>query len=170
MRTSRFLPLLLAAAVLPTTYAAPQPTKTQLAHQTLEARAAHLERVHNTQKGSAFNPAKQNQSMLNGMTILNDGQRWTAVPKSSVLSQPEKLADKFPDKPSGVYVTWSEFLRYNRSWLGNFPVTVNNIKGNSPLSTSQRKHLAKSKRVAIATFNNNPVSVLPPRAHSSDEN
>lgn len=142
--------------------------KAALAKNTIVARAAEL----NTAPPAAPHPLtsiKTDRSMLKGMVILTDGKRWTAIPATSVLSRPQQLKDHFADEPSGTFVQWSEFVRHNRSWVSNYPVTINNIKGTTPLNKDQQKGFAKARRVSIATYHNSPVSVLPPKLQESDD-
>ncbi|QQL45496.1 hypothetical protein [Sulfuriroseicoccus oceanibius] len=144
-------------------------SKAQLQKQTIVARAKQLDRSGPGRDGPEFNLPNKGRSMFKGMKVLSDGQRWTLVPALSILALPETHAYRIPEKATGTYVSWPEFLRHNRAWLRNYPVSVNTIKGTTPLTGPQRDHLAKAQLVAIATYNNNPVSVLPPRAKESDE-
>lgn len=116
----------------------------------------------------SFDVEKQKRSMLDGMTILGSAGQWTMVPSNAFLAKTAMLPQFVLEKPDGKYVQWAEFNQRNRGWLKSHEVTVETIKGEDPISEEQLEAFEKSRKVVVATYNNSPIGVLPPKPKSKE--
>jgi hypothetical protein len=66
-------------------------------------------------------------------------------------------------KEGAQFATFMDFLVDNRAWIVTTPVTRRQAEGKEPLSEAVIKSFAKETRIVIATLENGPISVLPPK-------
>ena len=106
---------------------------------------------------------KEKRSLLGSSDILCFGGRATLVPKRAVIHVPKNLADRIAMKEGVKFATFEDFIAANRAWIITAPVTRRQAEGKDPLSESLIKSFEKETRVVIATLENGPISVLPPK-------
>jgi hypothetical protein len=103
------------------------------------------------------------ESLFEQSLILNDGAHWTLLPQGAVLSLPESLKARLIAKPSGEFLTWTDFLTLNRGWITTHEVSIDQAAGNDPLSAERSAFLNKLNKVVVAVHRGGPISVLPPK-------
>ncbi len=106
---------------------------------------------------------KETRSLLGSSDILCYNGRATLVPKRAVIHIPKNLADRIGMKEGVQFATFVDFLADNRAWIVTTPVTRRQAEGKEPLSEAVIKSFAKETRIVIATLENGPISVLPPK-------
>jgi len=107
---------------------------------------------------------KEKRSILGSSDILCYNGRATLVPKRAVIHVPQKLAERIGMKEGVKFSTFVDFLADNRAWIVTTPVTRRQAEGKEPLPESVIKSFEKETRIVIATLENGPISVLPPKA------
>lgn len=98
----------------------------------------------------------------NAHIIVNRGEH-TIVPIRSILVLPEKLKSHVVDKPSGKLILWPQFKRKNQNLIWTLEVTLDQVKGITPISESKLDDLTKLNRVVVALYRGHPVSVVRPK-------
>ncbi|MCW1921651.1 hypothetical protein OKA05_03745 [Luteolibacter arcticus] len=93
--------------------------------------------------------------------FISNGETHAILPKGSVVFCPDAVATRVSNKAVGKPVAWPDFLVANRNWISTHEVTLPQIRGEAPLSESDRKAFAAAGRIVIATLRGNPVTVLP---------
>ena len=106
---------------------------------------------------------KEKRSLLGSSDILCYNGRATLVPKRAVIHVPKNLAERIGMKEGVQFATFVDFLVENRGWIVTTPVTRRQAEGKEPLSESLIKSFEKETRIVIATLENGPISVLPPK-------
>ncbi len=98
-------------------------------------------------------------SILDRSVILNDGRKWTLIPKGSLLAIPEAHQQRVNAQPgTAKYVEFSSFLLRNRGWLSTHAVTLEQARGNQRLNTKAVEVLQKSGRVVISVYQGGPIT------------
>lgn len=98
----------------------------------------------------------------NGLTTL--------VPKGAILVLPDSVKSRVGmEIPGNRLVQFQDFLRSNRGWVSTVEVTREQARGTEKLPESVTERLAKSSMMVVATFNGNPISVLPPKNPEVDQ-
>jgi hypothetical protein len=110
------------------------------------------------------NQKKEKRSLLGSSDILCFGGRATLVPKRAIVHVPKSLAGRIGMQEGVQFVTFVDFLTDNRAWIVTTPVTRRQAEGKEPLSESLIKSFEKETRLVIATLENGPISVMPPKA------
>lgn len=100
------------------------------------------------------------KSIYAGTSILLGDGNWTLVPANSILCVPESQQSRVSKERQGEYLGWSQFYRKNVSWLATQPVSLKTITGEDPLDDSVKDRLTSMKKIVVATYQKNPVSVL----------
>ncbi len=85
------------------------------------------------------------------------------VPKRAVLHIPKELAERMVMQEQSKFVSWRDFLYANRAWIRTVPVSRVQAEGKQPLDEETLKSFSKERRVVIATYQEGPISVMPPR-------
>jgi len=93
--------------------------------------------------------------------FIGHGESHAILPKGSVIFCPDGFAARVSNKAAGTPVAWKEFLVANRNWISTHEVTLAQVRGEAPLSESDRKAFASAGHIVIATLRGNPVTVLP---------
>jgi hypothetical protein len=93
--------------------------------------------------------------------FINHGENHAILPKGSIIYCPDVLATRVSNKTGGKPIAWNDFLVANRNWISTHEVTLAQVRGEAPLSESDRKAFATAGHVIIATLRGNPVTVLP---------
>lgn len=101
------------------------------------------------------------QSLIEQSDVLNDGINWTLVPKGAVLHVPQPFASRVGSKPLGNLMTWSDFLKVNRSWLFTEEVLIDQAAGKRPIPPSRNDAWIKLGKVVVAVLHGGPISVRP---------
>ncbi len=115
---------------------------------------------------SSVDPTVVNQpeDLISRSAILCFNGFMTLVPKRAVLQFPKNLADRMKPQPGAQIKTWSDFYVSNRSWITTVEVSRIQAEGKQPLPKETCVQMAKSGNLIVATFNGNPISVLPLKA------
>ena len=93
--------------------------------------------------------------------FISHNETHAILPKGCVIFSPDALATRVSNRAAGKPVAWSEFLVANRNWISTHEVTLAQVRGEAPLSESDRKAFATVGHIVIATLRGNPVTVLP---------
>ena len=104
------------------------------------------------------------QDLWQSSEILCFGDAMTLVPKHAVIQVPKNLAARLKLGSGAQLVTWSNFYPANRSWITTVEVSVEQAEGKVPLSVQTKELMTKSGKVVVATYDGNPISVLPTSA------
>ena len=92
--------------------------------------------------------------------FLGFGETGTILPKGSILYCPDSLAVHVLSGPNRAMRGWPDFLAANRNWLITHEVSMAQVKGEVPISESDRASFKAAGKMVIATLRNNPVTVL----------
>ena len=84
----------------------------------------------------------------------------TLVPKGAVLHVPESYRSRVGKAPGGKIVTWPEFLRLNRGWIGTLEVSRQQAEAEQPLSEETIEALNENPRLVVATLSGGPITVI----------
>ncbi|MFC5051316.1 hypothetical protein ACFPK9_11925 [Rubritalea spongiae] len=106
-------------------------------------------------------PSKPEESLLDRAQILGNGSTWTMVPKTSVLTVPERLKSKLLIAPKGKFVNWKTFLNSNPAWLGVEKVNLPTSSGVSKIDFERFTSINSKDKIIIAVLGNDPISVEP---------
>lgn len=142
-------------------------TSTRISREELIARrdAARENNVRLQPKEVAEERTHPSQSsILDRSILLSNGRNWTFVPKGAVFCVPEKYQDRV-NLPTGKgkYIPFADFAVKNRGWLSTYSVTLEQARGNSPISEEARKVLVESGRVVVSVCKGGPISTRPPK-------
>ncbi len=85
----------------------------------------------------------------------------TLVPKRAVLQYPEQYADRLKPVQGAKIQTFPQFLAANRNWISTFEVSRAQAQGKDPLEKDARANMSKTGNLIIATFQGNPIEVMP---------
>ena len=99
--------------------------------------------------------------------ILSNGGLHTVLPLNSIIYQPSKNQSKVVEIPSGKFRFWPDFLVKNQDWIHTFEVTLDQAKGKKPIPSRKIEEFAKLNRTVIATYRQNPISVLSSKTDDS---
>ncbi len=91
----------------------------------------------------------------------------TFVPKRAVIRVPKTYSSRLVMDPEAQVKTWKEFYLANRGWITTLEVTRNQAEGNVPLAEAAQEQMSKSGNLTVATFQGNPISVLPLKVPAS---
>jgi len=113
-------------------------------------------------KSEGKDPSKENQpqDLLKRSDILCFNGMATLVPKQSILAMPAQFSNRLGIQPGVKLVPWGEFFAVNQGWITAQEVTLNQARGQEPLSDVLKERLAKSTNVIIATLQGGPISKL----------
>ncbi|QJE97727.1 hypothetical protein [Luteolibacter luteus] len=92
--------------------------------------------------------------------FLSFGETGTILPKGSVLYYPDAHSIRLISGASKTMLSWPDFLTANRSWLATHEVSLAQVKGEAPISESDRASFKAGGKMVVATLRNNPVTVL----------
>jgi hypothetical protein len=92
--------------------------------------------------------------------FLGFGETGAILPKGSILYCPDSLAAHVLSGPKRAMLGWPDFLAANRNWLITHEVSMAQVKGEVPISESDRASFKAAGKMVIATLRNNPVTVL----------
>lgn len=87
----------------------------------------------------------------------------TLVPKRAVLHVPKDLAGRTGLKEVSKFIPWRDFYLANRGWLRTVAVTRAQAEGREALDEATVLSFAKETRVVVATYQEGPISVIPPQ-------
>lgn len=102
-------------------------------------------------------------------TFIADGAEYTLVPKNAVIFVPEARAANIISQPGKEYVTWGTFLTTRRAWVTTYEVTLQQARGETPITPEQMEKFKKGNMIVVATFRGGPISVLPHKAKGDAE-
>jgi len=111
---------------------------------------------------------KHTSAYKNAHIIVNRGEH-TIVPIRSILLLPKTLKSHVVEKPSGKFVLWPQFKIKHQSLIWTLEVTLDQVKGITPISESKIKDLTKLNRVVVALYRGHPVSVVRPKKKDEDK-
>lgn len=109
----------------------------------------------------------EKRSLLASSEIFCHAGKATLVPKGAVIHVPKNLADRLGMREGVKFTTFMNFMAENRSWITTTPVTRKQAEGKEPLPESLLKSFAKESRIVVATLQEGPISVLPPKVEES---
>lgn len=109
----------------------------------------------------------EKRSLLASSEIFCHGGKATLVPKGAVIHLPKNLSDRLVMGEGAKFVTFTDFMAENRSWITTSPVTRRQAEGKEPLPESLLKSFAKETRIVVATLQEGPISVLPPKVEEA---
>jgi hypothetical protein len=98
-------------------------------------------------------------ALLGSALMLNDGKRWTVLPRRAVLRFSDEVKPYIKEGQAGDLVTWQQFQAANSAWVRAVPVNDGLISGKVPVSEEMRKQWQESKVLLVSTYNNNPISL-----------
>lgn len=101
------------------------------------------------------------QDLISRSEILCFNGFVTLVPKRAVLQFPKNLAERLKAQPGAKIKSWSDFYAANRGWITTVEVSRIQAEGKQPLSKETSLQMVKSGNLIVATYNGNPISVLP---------
>lgn len=101
-------------------------------------------------------------SLVDRSEILNHQGLATLLPKGALLHLPESLAARsgIGDGQSAV-VNWADFFRRNCQWIYPLKVRLEQALGEEPIDQALLARVAKSGKVVVATYFDQPISVRP---------
>ena len=67
------------------------------------------------------------------------------------------------DSPVGEFVPFSEFVVKNRGWVSSYSVTLEQARGNKPISEKAREAMSQSGRVVVTVCKGGPITTRPPK-------
>ncbi|MGJ8723091.1 MAG: hypothetical protein ACSHYB_00925 [Roseibacillus sp.] len=103
-------------------------------------------------------------SILDRSVLLANGRHWTFIPKGAVLCAPEVHKERVNvSEGTGRYIPFTEFAAKNRGWLSTYSVTLEQARGNTPISEAVRKALNESGRVVISVCKGGAITTRAPR-------
>ena len=100
-------------------------------------------------------------SLMTRSQILCYGGYLTLVPKRAVLQYPKKYEDRLVPAEGVKVVSFPDFLAANRNWITTFEVSRVQAQGKDPLPKDAKAKMVKAGNLIVATFNGNPIEVLP---------
>lgn len=125
---------------------------------------------HKIKYGPGFKPVKEGGQTkpargdyYKNSTLLTDGTNHTVLPKSALISLPEKYQDRKIEEPLGDLVLFPDFLKKNTRWIRTQEVTLKTALGEEPLSEEKMEALRNSGAVIVGVLRGSPISVLPPK-------
>lgn len=126
-----------------------------------QANGSPLARLHHNPAEKRMLRANE-QSIIAGSSVINDGQHWTIVPQGAVLHVPESLATRVGHGPSGTLLSWQEFLVRNTSWLNAQEISVDQALGEQPIAESLQELWTRQNQVVVAVHLGGPISRIQP--------
>jgi len=109
----------------------------------------------------ASKPAKP-KSYYDGATIIAISDVHSVVPQGAVIHVPTELAGMIVEQPKGQLMRWPEFLEKHSNLIKTRKVSWETAKGEDPITEEERKTFAEGKKIIVAVFGNNPITVLEP--------
>jgi len=100
--------------------------------------------------------------LASNSTFLQNGERFTLVPKGAVLQVPEKLASWVVKAPAGKFQPWPEFQAERRGQVVPFEVTMDQAAGKVPLDPGKLAAAKKAGGLLVAVCRGGPISVVKP--------
>ncbi len=160
----------LAFAGLAAVSSAQAPEKTEM-HESV----TQEQLVENMRKGPQQDPLKsfkrisgEDPSVVNRPSdlisrseILSFNGIATLLPKRSVLQIPKSLVSRMGLQDGVKIKTWTDFYSVNRNWITTVEVSRAQAEGKLPMAEDTQTQISKSGSVVVATYNGNPISVLP---------
>lgn len=104
---------------------------------------------------------KSKRNLLEASQILANGTTWTIVPKTSILTVPERLQNKLVQSPKGKFVDWRTFLNSNPAWLDTEKVNLTTASGRAKIDYEHFATISRRGKITIAIHKGNPVSMSP---------
>lgn len=92
----------------------------------------------------------------------------TLVPKRAVLHLPKDLAARTGLKEQSKFIAWRDFYLANRGWIRTVAVTRAQAEGREAMDEATLLSFAKETRVVVATYQEGPISVMPPPTPHAD--
>lgn len=112
--------------------------------------------------GAPLHPSQS--SILDRSLLLRSGRHWTFVPKGAILCVPENYQDRVGvAEGEGKYIPFADFAFKNRGWLSTYSVTLEQARGNDPISEDVRKALNESGRVVVSVCKGGAISTRLPK-------
>jgi hypothetical protein len=111
-------------------------------------------------------PTKQNRpvNIIEDSDIISFNGLTTLVPKRAILVIPDSVRNRIGKHvPGHRMVTWKEFHTANRGWISTVEVSRKQAEGQQDLPEAVTKRMTRSTNLMVATYQNGPISVLPPK-------
>lgn len=105
--------------------------------------------------------SNRNQNPFSIPAIISYRGIATLVPKSAILQVPKNYSNRLEIEPGSKLVSWRDFIVLNRGWITTVEVSMVQAEGGKPIEEETRKNISKSLNLIVATYEGNPVSVLP---------
>lgn len=87
----------------------------------------------------------------------------TLVPKRAILFIPPQYKSRCTFEKGSKLVPWTEFFVKNRGWITTVDVTEEHMLGKKAIDEKTQEQMLKGSNIVVATFQNGPISVLPPK-------
>lgn len=140
----------------------PRPTSQNLRLQlSKQQKEANQEKSQTSKSREQPIEKNQNFNIADESTLLASKGFWTPLPTGTVIYIPNHLKSKIVTHPTGKISDWKQFLYKNRGWIHLLPVTMDQARGSSRIKADVIKAYQSMGKVVIATYQNNPVSVMP---------
>ncbi|MDA0813813.1 MAG: hypothetical protein O3C21_15660 [Verrucomicrobia bacterium] len=101
-------------------------------------------------------------SLLARSIILFDGEKYTLIPKGSILHLPEAHRARIVAEPQGGFTVWRKFLKRNASWLAPKEVPLEMAQGDATSAQAILREIANDERVLVSVYKGGPIMVLEP--------
>ena len=103
-------------------------------------------------------------SILDRSIVISNGRNWTFVPKGALLNVPAVHQNKVnATSKTAKYLPFAEFARSNRGWLSTHSVTLEQARGNAPITDQVRQALKEGGRVVVSVCQGGAISTRVPK-------
>lgn len=144
----------------------PDIPKARPSHQSIQDKITQQQKDASRQERSSAKPVqkpvdqKKKFNIADEDTLLVSKGLWTPLPKGTVIYTPNHLKSKIAGQPKGKISDWKQFLQKNKGWIHLHPVTMAQARG-SQIKPEVIKAYQSMGKMVIATYQNNPISVMP---------
>jgi hypothetical protein len=154
------------------------PTRDAATHEQLLAQRQELQRQAEEKAATVAaspvtlekDPSKVNKptGLIGRSEVLSYNGYATLVPKRAIIHLPGSLGSRLGLDKSDKIQGWQEFYLNNRGWISTVEVTPKQAEGKEPLSEETLKTMGESSSIIVATYQGEPISVLPVQAAQTE--
>lgn len=151
------------------------PTRDAATHEQILAQRQELQRQAEEKAATTVaaspvtlekDPSKVNKptGLIGRSEVLSYNGYATLVPKRAIIHLPGSLGSRLGLDKSDKIQGWQEFYLNNRGWISTVEVTPKQAEGKEPLPEETLKTMGESSSIIVATYQGEPISVLPVQA------
>jgi len=154
------------------------PTRDAATHEQLLAQRQELQRQAEEKAATVAaspvtlekDPSKVNKptGLIGRSEVLSYNGYATLVPKRAIIHLPGSLGSRLGLGKGDKIQGWQEFYLSNRGWISTVEVTPKQAEGKEPLSEETLKTMGESSSIIVATYQGEPISVLPVQAAQTE--